>query len=266
MVLVALGAVLVVNLARHDPTADDRAMIEQAITEVFVESDPANCTKFRTQEFVDRMHFGTGNVALADCEKDEADPSEYGPDSVSITDVGIENDGATAEVAIHGGALDRMAFDIALIEETGSWKLDRIVGVDIDRAALDHASAEAYASEGDMTREEADCYVATYRDAITTRELERSIVTGDEPADPEFPTDCFETETLRSMLIDKTREGGEERGASAAAIACVETTLRSLPSARIRAAFRGDVGYSNRELYGQVIPPCVEAAKRTGAS
>ena len=214
----------------------DSELIETAITRGFMTGDPANCDEVYTLEFVEQTHLGTGVVAMADCREDEAEPNPRGtdPDGVEITGLQINGDRATARVTVLGGALNQAKIELGVVTEEGTWKLDRMRDVDLDRPAYDRAFAAAVRREG-MSRDEARCVVDQFHRDFRMAELERSAVSGVQMPDPEWSVGCFATSTLRQQLLDRSREAMGAHDAPAPVVDCLLGELRDLPPARIRA-------------------------------
>ena len=260
----ALSVVLAVIAGAPASGSPDRASIESAITRAFTTSDPANCAEVYTQKLMDQTHIGNGAVAEADCREDEADPDTSSEaDSVSISTLALHEATATATVSVVGGALDRSVITVRLVTDQGEWKLDEMLDVDLDRAAFDAAMAARGREEG-LSAEEADCAVAQFHREVRMAELERAAVTGVEPSGPDWGIGCFTTPTLRSMLIEKSREAAE--GLPATAVDCLADRLGDLPASRLRAMFDDANQASTEALMRSIMERCLASTQSASPS
>ncbi|HWB68713.1 MAG TPA: hypothetical protein VG518_01925 [Solirubrobacterales bacterium] len=124
----------------------DEEKIVDVIETASTSTDPASCTEFLTQTFVDQVETGEGAAAVKECEEDAADGSGN-PDSVDVAEVEVDGSNATADVTFHGGDLGGQALTLALAKEDGDWKLDEIQRfVKFDRAKIDASFEEALES------------------------------------------------------------------------------------------------------------------------
>jgi hypothetical protein len=242
--------------------ADDSDLIESAITRTFMESDPALCDEVYTQALIDQMHIGTGVVAQADCREDEAEPNPPGtdPDSVSISGLAIQGGEATATVAVLGGALDQARFRLQLVNDEGNWKLDRLLHVDLDRAAFDRGLADRMRAEG-LNAEEVSCAVRQYHEETTLGELEKAVVTGVPTSDPDWDVSCFTVDTLKTKLIEGSREAVRERGFPDDATRCLMDELRGLSARRLRFIYKDPHGDAVQAMIRQLMERCLAAAE-----
>jgi hypothetical protein len=116
-----------------DSSSADQDDITAAIDKAATSGDPAVCTDLQTQNFTAQTSgSGDGGDATAACQKD-AESSKA--DSVDVSNVKVDGDTATADVAITGNDLDGQTLEIGLVKEADQWKLDKVNSfTDFDRA------------------------------------------------------------------------------------------------------------------------------------
>jgi hypothetical protein len=108
--------------------SSDNDQITQLIQTSVKSTDPADCTKVQTQQFVEQTELASGQAAIQECQKDAADTSDN-PDSVDVTDVSSSGDTGSATVAFHGGSFDGSTLKVALIKDGDQWKLDKVTDI-----------------------------------------------------------------------------------------------------------------------------------------
>jgi hypothetical protein len=136
--LVAL-AVLPIALAAcggggNGASSEDQTQITKSIELAATSGDPQACTDAQTQKFTEQTSGGTGQEAIANCQRDAADSVA---DSVDVTNVETDGNSATADIAFHGSVLDGQKLSVNLVKEGDTWKLDQAGDfVDLDKAKL----------------------------------------------------------------------------------------------------------------------------------
>jgi hypothetical protein len=96
-------------------------VIETAATS----TDPADCLRLQTQDFMEQIAQERGAAAVKACEE-EAE-NEEGAESASVSSLEVDGSSATAEVAFGGGSLDGQVVKVALVEDDDKWKMDEAV-------------------------------------------------------------------------------------------------------------------------------------------
>lgn len=99
--------------------------IEEVIETSATTTNPADCKKLNTQQFMEQTTQESGNAAVKECEE-EAKQGE-GAKSVSVSAVEVEGSGATAEAALSGGNLDGQTLEVALVKDGDQWKMNEVV-------------------------------------------------------------------------------------------------------------------------------------------
>jgi hypothetical protein len=107
--------------------SSDTSQIEEAIEASATSTDPGECTKFETQQFVEQGAEESGKAALKECEKN-ATESTGKAKSVVVSKVEVDGSKATANAAVVGGGFDGQTVEIALVKEGDQWKLNEITG------------------------------------------------------------------------------------------------------------------------------------------
>lgn len=119
-----------------EESSDEAAAVEAVIVAASKSKDPADCERFYTQEFLERIAYERGD-AVKTCE--ELTTSEFGRPlkRVSVANVRVDDRKASAEVMHFGSNLDGQTVVVALARDGERWKIDRLVEfLDFDRARL----------------------------------------------------------------------------------------------------------------------------------
>ena len=158
-ILAAVAVAATLTLAAcggdDDGGSDDEADITEAIETSATTADPANCTELQTQAFTEQTEFATGEEAIASCEEEQEDNQA---DSVSVENVEVDGDTATAEVAVTGSGLDGQTLGVSLVKEGDQWKLDSFDEfVVFDKEAFLTAFSEELASDPEVPAEVVTC-------------------------------------------------------------------------------------------------------------
>ena len=107
---------------------DDNAQITDLIQTSVKSTDPADCTKLQTLQFVEQTELQSGQAAIQQCQKDAFDTSDN-PDSVDVTNVTSSGDTGSADVTFHGGSFDGSTLTVAVSKDGDQWKLDKITDI-----------------------------------------------------------------------------------------------------------------------------------------
>lgn len=106
-------------------SSSDEGEIEEVIETSATTTDPADCKKLNTQEFMEQTTQESGSAAVKECEE-EAKKGE-GAKSVSVSKVEVDGSDATADAALSGGNLDGQTLELALVKDGDQWKLSEVV-------------------------------------------------------------------------------------------------------------------------------------------
>jgi hypothetical protein len=158
--------------------SEDEDQITEVIETSVSSDDPADCTELSTQAFVEQTTFETGEAAVAQCEEDAADPTDDA-DSVEVSDISVDGEAATANVAFTGGTFDGSTVTVSLLKEGDQWKLDSIDDIpEFDRAAFDAAFIEQIEAEEDIPAQVSTCITDAFS-AASDDQIKEAFLSGD---------------------------------------------------------------------------------------
>jgi hypothetical protein len=106
-------------------SSGDEGEIEEVIEASATTTNPADCKKLNTQQFLEQTTQESGNAAVESCEEEAKE--EEGAKSVNVSAVEVDGSDATADAALSGGNLDGQALKLALVKDGDQWKLDKVV-------------------------------------------------------------------------------------------------------------------------------------------
>jgi hypothetical protein len=128
LALLVLAVPVFVTACGGGGGSDSNAQITDLIQTSVKSTDPADCTKLQTQQFVEQTELASGQAAIQQCQKDAADTSDN-PDSVDVTNVTSSGNTGSANVTFHGGSFDGSTLTVALTKNGDQWKLDKITAI-----------------------------------------------------------------------------------------------------------------------------------------
>lgn len=126
--LLLLPCILILSalsFAACGSSSGDEGEIEEVIETSATTTNPADCKKLNTQEFMEQTTQEGGNAAVKECEEEAK--KEEGAKSVSVSAVEVDGSDATAEAALSGGNLDGQTLEVALVKDGDQWKLNEVV-------------------------------------------------------------------------------------------------------------------------------------------
>lgn len=170
----------------------DEGEVEEVIETSATSTDPADCEKLQTQQFMEQISRESGAAAVQACEE-EAE-NEEGADSVEVSAVEINGEDATAEAALSGGSLDGQAVEVALVKGEEGWQMNEVVKfTDFDHAKLIEVLEDGFDERSsEIESKLADCLVEAF-DQGSQAEVEE-LLFGDSP---ELLKEVFEACTSR---------------------------------------------------------------------
>jgi hypothetical protein len=127
--LLLLPCILILSalsFAACGSSSGDEGEVEEVIEASATTTNPADCKKLNTQEFMEQTTQESGNAAVKECEEEAK--NEEGAKSVSVSAVEVDGSDATAEAALSGGNLDGQTLEVALVKDGDQWKLNEVVG------------------------------------------------------------------------------------------------------------------------------------------
>jgi hypothetical protein len=126
--LLLLPCILILSalaFAACGSSGGDDGEVEEVIETSATTTDPADCKKLNTQQFMEQTTQESGEGAVKSCEEEAK--KEEGAKSVSVSTVEVGGSGATAEAALSGGNLDGQTLEFALVKDGDQWKLNEVV-------------------------------------------------------------------------------------------------------------------------------------------
>ncbi|HVO54637.1 MAG TPA: hypothetical protein VMT37_09500 [Solirubrobacterales bacterium] len=148
--------------------------IETVIEAAATSTDPANCGKYSTLQFMEQTTGAKGAKAEKSCEEDAGEPGQ--PESVSVTNIEIDGSSATADAAFEGGNFGGQALSVALVEEEGNWKLDEFKGfAEFDAKKLTETLVKQFEEEGSIEPKVISC-IAEGLEKLDESEYEKLVV------------------------------------------------------------------------------------------
>lgn len=116
---------------------DAEAAIQEAILAFVKSDDPADCRRFTTPRLLAKISKTSYEVALASCEALTVNPLVEDAERVTVTEIEIDGDTATATASFVGSMVDGQTARFGLVEREGRWMNDEIFGfVDLDAEKL----------------------------------------------------------------------------------------------------------------------------------
>ncbi len=153
----------------------DEDKITTTIENAATSTDPAICKETQTLPFMEQTSGSSGKEAQKECEE-EAKAAVDHPDSVTVTNVQIDGESATANAEFKGGPFDTQTLELVLVEDGGDWKLDKLAGfADFDPDSLVDAFAKEIEEEPGIKPEVADCLIEGIEE-LSSSELESVVV------------------------------------------------------------------------------------------
>lgn len=106
----------------------DETAIEEAIETSATSTEPSKCSEVQTEAFNEEESGVSGKEALKACEEHVEEGESEPAESVTVSNISVEGETATAEVEVVGSALDGQGVELGLAKEEGNWKLNEFLG------------------------------------------------------------------------------------------------------------------------------------------
>lgn len=151
-------AALLLSACGGGKSAEDK--ITETIETAATTSDPSNCTELETLRFVEQNTTEKGKAAVGACETEAESDSNEVAEGVTVSNVSVDGEKATAKVKFEGGSLGSQTLEMALVEEEGTWKVDYVEGfAAYDGKALGEAFEKQFEAEEpqELEPEQAKC-------------------------------------------------------------------------------------------------------------
>jgi hypothetical protein len=226
--------------------ADVRRDVAKALTTAGREV--CDLRRYATQRFVEQDSFSIPELVEVNADGCRSDVKAFAAEAVKLSRVRVDGDRATARLRADGGAFGYGVLDVDLVRD-GSWKLDRITAVDLDRRRFDELQKRLTGIDDDPLPASVvactDRRIARRSDA----EIERAVVRGDSALVSDLVLVCVVRPQLRRALpLDIT--------------SCVVRQLRRADDELLRALLREDEDASHK-LFGEAAAAC---AAETGTA
>lgn len=190
LVLACLLVVSALALAACGSGNSDESQIEEAVETSATTTDPADCKKLATQQFMEQTTQSEGSEAVKTCEKEAS--NDEGAEDATVSNVEVEGSKATADVALTGGGFNGQEVEVALVKEGEQWKLDEIAGfVKFDEAKVIETLEKGFAKpSSEVSKSLASCIVESFEEAPQP-EFEEALISGSTEGFEEIAGGCF---------------------------------------------------------------------------
>lgn len=190
LVLACLLIVSAFALAACGSSDNDESQIEEAIETSATSTDPADCLKLATQQFMEQTTQSEGPEAVETCEEEAS--NDEGADSATVSNVEVDGSNASAGVALSGGGFDGQEVEVALIKENDQWKLDEVAGfVKFDEARVIEALEKGFAKpSSEVSKSLASCIIESFEEAPRA-EFEEALLSASTEGFEEIAGSCF---------------------------------------------------------------------------
>ena len=160
-----------------DDMGADEKRLRTDVAEGLTSKDPDDCTRHATQRFVEQLSGRRGPAALDRCRADAANTDFT---TVDVERVAISGARASVTVRPHGGDEEGLkTLELTLRKAGQHWKLDRLAGGRLDRAAfLGAVRKELTAPPDALSAATTDCVLRELGSAADA-EIIRSLVAAD---------------------------------------------------------------------------------------
>ncbi len=235
----------------------DPAAVRKDVTKALTSADRGICElrRYATPRFVEQDSFSIPELVEVNAKTCRRDVKGFAADAVRLSRVKVDGDTATARLVADGGAFGYGKIDLALVRD-GSWKLDRITAVQLDRRRFDALQRQFVRLDTDplpagrMPASVVGCFdrrIARRSDA----EIERAIVRGDPVLVSDPLLVCVVRPQLRAALpLDLT--------------SCVVEQLRRDDDTLLRILLSEDKdGAASEKLFTEAAEACTVGAGGT---
>jgi hypothetical protein len=252
-----IAAVLVAGFVYQFLAAEDEIDVEDSIEEVATTSDPSFCRELVTPAYLAQIYALPTDAAVAACEQ-YSDEEVLQADSVEVTEVEVDGDTATAEATYRGSAADGSTLRIGLVHEDGEWKLNRVLGAEVDRAGFLSASREQLVDPlFGFPPESADCVVRELGN-LPDSELEALLVSSDAIKTGTILAGC-DRAAFEGLLVAAVADPAA--GFPGSLITCVQGALAAASERRVVELYAGPIPLA-RIAIGCDRPAYLESYRR----
>jgi hypothetical protein len=189
--LLLLPCLLVLSalaLAACGSSGGEESKVEETIETSVTSTDPADCGKLETQQFMEQTTRESGKAAVKKCEE-EAEKEE-GAESVEVSNVEVEGPTATADAALTGSSLDGQVVEVELVKEGDQWKLNEAVRfTQLDQRKLAETFKRELEKSGEANAKFTGCFVEALEEADRV-EIEGLVLRGSAKGIEEAVQNC----------------------------------------------------------------------------
>lgn len=189
------ASVLALSACGGSDGSNDEDAVARTIEIAATSTDPIDCRKYATQNFLEQTQLKEGAGALKECEEDARD-HEGNPKSVDVSKVKIDGSDASANASFDGGPYSGQVISLALVEEGGTWKMDEITAfAKFDQALFVKSFEEEVTSGKDALPKSVAACVGRAFLGLSRAELEDTLLSADAQKLVEIAEGCQESET-----------------------------------------------------------------------
>lgn len=165
LLLPCLMVVSALALAACGSSGDETSKVEEAIETAATTTDPADCTKLQTQNFMEQTSQESGKAAVKSCEE-EAEKEENAS-AATVANAEANGSDATAEVTLSGGkSLGGQTLEVALVKEDDQWKMNEVIKfTKFDQEKLIETFEREINGSPEGSSKFATCFLKTFEEA-----------------------------------------------------------------------------------------------------
>jgi len=215
--------------------ASDQDQIRHVVQQAFTNTDPNVCMSAMTPAFVQQSRLERGADAMNACRKNRKTDAAASVDFVSVQ---VRGHSAQAKFEPRGGNSAYKQATVRLRKPDGTWKVDRLTQVSIDRARFFQVVRRVLTSTGSLSQDAVDCALRTFK-PLSDAQLERNEIQPDAALLTKTQLDCL----LPSVL----RNGG----LPPRAITCVIGRLRKVDPAELNTS-----AAETKSLFTRAVHAC----------
>ena len=148
------------------------------------------CSEVQTEKFNESETGVSGKGALKACEEATEEEAGEPAESVTVSNIEVDGESATAEVGVEGSSLSGQTVELELAKEEGDWKLNEFLGfAKYDGAAIGEAIEGRLGEEEGVSASLAKC-VSEGIAAMSQEEAEALVFEKNEEGVAEIAKSC----------------------------------------------------------------------------
>jgi len=189
---------------------DDSEAIGRTIRTVAMSTDPSFCDYLVTPRYLRQVTGEKPPYGEIRCASDAASPRAEAVEAITSN---VEGDRATASATFIGGSFDDSRLDLTLVEESGRWKLDRVVGFQAFNRVLFERAYRMQLWQYGTSKGGVSCSLAKL-EKLPDAEIERQVLS--------------RSSLFATIAVECDREAVERRVVAAAADPSVHASPKSI--------------------------------------